>query len=237
MENLTELSEAAARAVFESGTVHIDLEEGFEIKVHEDHPNAPVSPFYASLRPDGVKDGKLSPSDFLIMGQAMVAKAREAKLIYPRSIVGIPQAGEPLVDAFQANLKNDEAFMLQRQRLTKVEKPGQKRYISGFKDEVEAGSIQNMLAFDDLMSNADTKMETDDQIRAAGGTTLDLMLFMNRSAAGVERLKARGINVHTVWDFDPLMQFWLDEEYLTQVEFDAIAAYPQQLQDYLKQNT
>ena len=237
MSELTQLRDKAAHAVFRSGTVHVDLENGFELKVHETFPKAPRSPFYASLRPEGVKDGLLSPSDFAVMGRAMVAKARSEKLIRKRSIVGIPAAGEPLVDAFIANLDDDEATILSRQRLIKVEEPGQKRYIGGFQGSVSVDLAQDMLVFDDLMTNADTKIETKNQIEKIGGTMSDMMLFLNRSVDGIKRMNEIGVKVHVVWDFDPLMEFWLGHGYLKRREYEAIMEYPDKLKSYITAQT
>lgn len=233
MKDFATLRQEAAVAVFESGTVRIDLKKGFKIKVHDKYPKAPQSPFYASLRPNGVKDGKLLPGDFLKMGRALAAKARQSNLIRKRAVVGIPAAGEPLASAFISCLNTSEAGQLSRKRLIKITHSDGTREISGFQGDVQAEEINDMLVIDDLMTQAETKLETNTQIRNAGGTMTDLLLFMSRSQNGAAELAKIGITTHVVWEFEELMEFWLGKAYITRHEYDVIMDYPNVLQSYI----
>lgn len=237
--------DAAAKAIWDSGSIKIadDLENGtFPLQIHRKaHPNAPLSPIYLSLRPEGVKDGGLTPCDFACIGQAMILYANHCALFdTPRYVAGIPAAGEPFLAAIQDQLDHPLSIL----RPLKLQKigTGDEASITGPKDaskfDPELG--QNVLLVDDLVTAAGTKLQAIEAIRDLGGTVTDLLVFLDRSGgAAAAALDKVGVRLHAVWDFDELLEFWygatgLKRQKMSRCQFEAIAAYPKKLRAYIK---
>ncbi len=230
-----ELREAAALAIFDSGSVLIasQPEDGFKMKIHDSHPDAPLSPIYMALWRKGVKTGKLSDSDFDRIGQAMAMYARKANLFSePRDVTGIPAAGEPFVDALYDYL-NECCFNMRAFRLIKDEAL---RQIVGIKNlgHLDPEQMQNILLVDDLVTQAETKIEAIQSIRKEGANVTDLLVFLDRSGGKAEiAMREQGVRLHHIWKFDELMEFYLGKSRISRDQFEAIVDYPAQLEHHV----
>lgn len=240
-----ELRDMAADAVWNSGSVTIannpELGE-FRLQVHRDFPDAPLSPIYLSLRPYGVKTGKLTQADIGTIGHAMASYAQKEGLFNrPRAVAGIPAAGEPFTSAMHDHLGSD-CFNLNRFHLTKVEDgSGQTRIVQP--DDLEllnVGDMQEVILVDDLVTKAGTKKQAIEAVEGFGAHVSDLIVFVDRSGGKVKQeLAQMGVTLHVIWDFDHLLEYWAGKGYLgTKDNIDsilpAISSYPQRLQDYLQ---
>ncbi len=243
--NLSKARDEAATAIWNSGSVAIakNLKQGeFKMAIHRKaHPAAPLSPIYLSLRPKGVKQGALAPDDFDIIGKAMALYANQYNLFdSPRYTAGIPAAGEPFAMSMHDHL-NEGAFNLLPLMLQKVGE-GDESQIIGPEDEEEfdVWSAQNVLLIDDLVTGASTKLQAIEAIRALGGSVTDLLVFLDRSGGrAAEALATEGVTLHSVWEFDDLLEFWYgmpkgENRTMTRTEFEVISAYPEKLRLYIE---
>lgn len=225
--------EEAAKAIFESGTVKVDLENGFALKIHERYPEAPRSPIYLSLRPEGVKDGKLSAKDFDLIGIALRDMIELEQMHTSNTwIAGIPAAGDPILDAVARNCTK----LPPRLKLQKIETYGGRKIAAINENDICHGpkNGDTVLLVDDLVTGADTKFEAIEVIRATGADVTDLPVFLDRSYDAKDRLYENGVKLHAVWHFDDLIDFALIKRYLNRRQCDVIAGYPDELRRYIK---
>jgi orotate phosphoribosyltransferase len=223
---------AAAQVLFRSGTVRVDCARGFKLKIHEHFPQAPLSPIYVSMRPAGIKDGKLARSDIATIGEAMTVFALLNGLVSNTDyICGIPAAGEPFVENIHTRLSN---LALTRIYLEKREKSN-KRYISGLREDslLLLADGRGCLLIDDLVTAADTKLEAIQALRRQKIAVSDLLVFLDRSAGAKDLLHEHGVTLHALWTFDDLINFAFTESILSQDEANKILAYPVALKAYL----
>ncbi len=83
-----------ADALFEVGAVKFG---DFRIKLHEKHPDAPLSPYFFNLRtPDNPKPGPLGRDQLIQIGSAFFLDLILGRNLPHDVICGIPNAGDPL---------------------------------------------------------------------------------------------------------------------------------------------
>lgn len=220
--------EAAATRIFEGGHFLIDTEVGFPLAIHQDLPKAPRSPFYLNLRPEGVKEGKMTQMDIDAVAMSMLELGKEQGLFWTnRSVCDIPQAGTPFLDSIMICYPGDpKRFFLQKQMI----------------DEVRSFAIQGnlpeyanqALLIDDLVASSLTKKLAIRAIQKAGGKVTDLLVFLNRSADAYQDLAKLEVTLHPVFEFDHLIEWALANQHLNREQHEAIVEYPLQLEAYKK---
>lgn len=233
--------EAAGHAVWQSGTIGIDFANGYVMKVHEKYPEAPLSPIYISLRPDGVKSGKLLPEHLEKMGYAMSLMAIQQGGLFKHGthtwIAGIPAAGEPILNAIRATIGPRRQKRLLEFKLEKVEDDHGRR-IAGihpdYQGTVPCEEGDSLTLVDDLMTNLATKQEAIEAIHRHGASVGTLLLFLDRSINGRVMLQSQGVRALSVWTFDQLMEFGLANQYLDRKTYEAIIGYPTELEKYIQ---
>jgi len=227
--------DAAAHAVWRSETIAVDLVNGFKMKIHDTYPYAPPSPIYVSLRPDGVKGGKLKAEHLASIGEAMARCAiKNGVFSRPRWISGIPAAGEPVLDAMFGALETDRQQHLRRFFLRKEEDAIGRR-IAGlnYRHDVPTDSTDPIVLVDDLMTNLLTKQEAIAALSRVDIPVDTLLLFLDRSSGGAAKLASDGVMTHAVWQFDQFLEFGLAYGYLTRKQYEQIITYPETLTAYL----
>ena len=147
-KNIIMNKERLAIMLFKEG--HIKLKRpgdkhGFKLKLHDEHPDVPDSPYYFNFR--DLSDEILSCTGWLFNE---LVKDREIKF---NRIVGLPKAGDPLANFFAqiAGRSNDLIF------LKKGELEGKRiilpRIIGKYNKE------DTVLIVDDVVSKGHTKIE------------------------------------------------------------------------------
>lgn len=240
LQSLIDAREAAAHAVWQSGTIGIDLENGFRMKIHDKYPDAPPSPIYVSLRPRGVKGGQLEAEHLTCIGDAMAQFAiTNGVLSQPRWIGGIPAAGEPILDAIFEVLESERRHQLRRFFLCKEENEIGRR-IAGlnYQHNIPTDTTNPVVLVDDLMTNLATKQEAIAALSAASIPVDTLLLFLDRSSGGAAKLANEDdVVTHAVWQFDQFLEFGLAYGYLSRTQFDQVITYPETLAEYLKHSS
>ncbi len=226
--------EEAAHRIFRTGSFKIDIKEGFKIALHDKLPDAPLSPFYLNLRPKGTKGGTLTQADIDVIGCAMVLKGHEAELFTQlRPICSIPAAGDPFLDSMLAFLQG-EGIELKRFRLEKMDVSGKRAFRLAPED---LAVWKDVLLIDDLVTSTQTKGLALEPIIKMRGTVPDLLVFLNRSTTAAFELKQMGIRLHTVWEFENLMEWALGKAYLNRIQYETIMDYPAILEVYKEKTT
>lgn len=236
LQSLIDAREAAGHAVWQSGTIGIDLKNGFRMKIHDKYPDAPTSPIYVSLRPRGVKGGQLEAEHLSRIGNAM-ARLAIANGVFsrPRWIGGIPAAGEPVLDAIFEVLESERKHQLRRFFLCKEENEIGRR-IAGlnYQHNVPIDTTDPVVLVDDLMTNLTTKREALVALSAVDIPVDTLLLFLDRSSGGAAKLANEDdVVTHAVWQFDQFLEFGLAYGYLSRTQFDQVITYPETLTEYL----
>jgi orotate phosphoribosyltransferase len=210
-----------ALRLFDEGAVLIDTERGFELKHHDMNPGAPRSPIRFNIRPPGTKDGKVSDELFSMIGHEMarIAAMHERP---PTILVGVPHAGDVLVDSMSA-----QGLSFARMRLKKTEGAGVRR-VTGILDlegEFPGGRRNVAWLVDDLITKASSKIEALDITCAASFTVPVCLVCIDREQGGEQELKKYGVSLLSLFKMNALLRFYLDRGRLSADQYDAIMRY------------
>ena len=237
-KELLKAREDAARCIFESQSCLVDLNAGFELAIHQELPEAPRSPFYLNLRPEGVKNGKLSTSDIATISQAMYLKGKASPHTNlfgsHRGICSIPAAGDPYLDTIMGLVRNERKQDMNptRYSLQKLVTDGKRSFILTDEAYLSQYAIK-FTVVDDLVASSISKRLVIETLRQTGGCSVtDLLVFLNRSTDAEKELGKLGVRLHSVWDFEHLMEWALGHSYLKRHEYEIIMEYPGKLAAY-----
>lgn len=205
MNTLTEMAEA----IYDDGCIWFagPGEAGRTLRKHKEHPNAPRSPYFVSLRtPDVLThggEGTLSQGTVDEIGRFLWQRFQELGLT-TRLIAPIPNAavayGEAMVRAAA-----DDGVSLVVVPLTK-EGEGSTGSITG----VEPGEWQDLeddevVPIDDLITAAGTKRDAIRVLREAGLTVNVLMVVIDREQGGAAELEKIGVKLVALLMFSALV--------------------------------
>ena len=201
--------------------------KGFRLKLHEQNPNAPLSPFYINLRtPDNPKPGSLIPEIVQAIGRQFYYLARDLNLKYDY-VAGVPHAGDPFAEAFLSAKITKQAFSPNPVAIIKLkkEKVGERRKITEVLNEDECLPGKTALILDDLITEANSKIETIIALREKGLVVKDVIVFLDREQGGAEELKNFGCNLHSVFTIRQLLDFYLKNKWMNQETYNEIIVY------------
>lgn len=180
--------------------------EGFKLKLHEEHPDARLSPIYLNLRtPDNPKPGPLTEEALELIGRLLYAMLHSVDVLDFTYVADIPNAGKPIADALMANLESWSR--VQRIHLIKEEHDG-RRKIAGVQEEGLAEGAGAVL-IDDLITQADTKVEAIEALRASGLKAAAVLLVVDREQGGREQVEKAGCPVHSLFTLPELLVHYL----------------------------
>lgn len=212
-----------ARQLFACGAVKIARpdEEGFTLKLHEQHPEARKSPVYFNLRtPDNPKPGPLTDDIVRSIGWQFYLLSRE--LSY-EIIVPVPNAGDPfaraLVDVMPYRTLRPQPAIVPMQKQTFA---GQRRVATVNTKDIPP---RVALLIDDLITAADSKLEAVDVLNFIGLTVKDCLVLIDREQGGREELARRGITLHSVYTISGLLDFYLAEGLIDQATHTRVRTY------------
>jgi orotate phosphoribosyltransferase len=181
----------------------------FALKLHEKQPGAPLSPIYINLRnpPEGV----LEP-----VGRVLAEIPSGER---PDFCAGIPKAGIPIANAYSqfAGLPVLSNIFEKEQTATG------RRIVVG--EEADTGKGKTLRLVDDLVTQADTKLEA---IRAAenlGYRVTDVAVLVDREQGGAEQLAEAGYQLHSAFKLSQLMVYYLRTGRINQARYDEVMAY------------
>ena len=215
-----------ADLLFELGAIKFGASK---LKLHETHPDAPLSPIYLNLRtPDNPKPGPLTPVVLDLIGDVLYGLIHIDRIARFNYFAGIPNAGEPFADALAPKLagwdKNVEQI-----HLIKEEKDG-KREIVGVREDLKAivGYAEcplNVLVIDDLITRAGTKLGAIKSLEEAELTVTDILVLVDREQGGREQIEAAGYRLHAAFTLKQLLHYYVETDRIGWHQADEVLAY------------
>lgn len=186
---LTETRKKLAAELFEIGGIRFGA---FRLKLHEKNPDAPLSPIYVDLR---------IVRSFPAAMRSTVEAYRELTQGLKFDVYAdIPTAATPIV-AVLSHLTGVPMITPRRDD----KKYGMKRPIDGAFREG-----QTALLIDDLITKADSKLETIEVLQENGLTVKDVLVLIDREQGGPEELAKRGYACHAGFKLSELLQYYLE---------------------------
>lgn len=198
----------------------------FRLKLHERNPKAPLSPFFFNLRtPENPKPGPLTPEITARAACLMRQRVETAHLAAYDDftlVAGVPNAGDPFAEVF-ANLFRPVLPVL---HLVKREENGV-RHVVGV-DPNRRGCVpgDSVLLFDDLITEADSKIEAIRVLRAQSADVQHVVVLIDRSPAnGTNRLAATNVRLHSVFTAAELFRYYYLKSAIDQAMYNRAMTY------------
>ena len=209
---LDQTLKSLADALWDSGAFKTGA---FKLKLHETNPNAPLSPYYISMRENDVKPGTF-PMLCKNIATAIHQDALDA-LTHADFVVGIPKAGNPIAEAL-SRINGLPVLTME-----KVETP-EGRYISSvIHGDFKLG--QRVLGIDDLITAADTKFEFKKGLEDNGLVLVHMGVALDREQGGVKKLREAGVSVSASLKVSQLLDYYLDTRRLDPSTYQGIIDY------------
>lgn len=178
------------------------IERGFELRLHQDNPSAPLSPYYLQFRtPDNPKPGPLTPDIVDRSASCMQMLVAIDGLDFD-AVVGVPNAGKPFAEALARFTGKPLVEM------AKYEHSG-KRHIASLKGKVPP-SIQKVLVVDDLITAATSKLEAITILQNEGIAVDDVVVLVDREEGGYDELDEWGCRLHSVFTITELFDLFVE---------------------------
>ncbi len=189
-EGLTERHRAFADHLLASGAIRFGA---FRLKLHEQQPDAPLSPIYINLRvlrsyPDAV-DATVD-----VLAELIAARGLRFDLY-----ADLPTAATPFV-----------AVLSHRTRIPMItpRQPKTHGLVEGTIDGAFAPG-QTALLVDDLVSHAESKLEAARVLEASGLRVRDIVVLIDREQGGPAQVAAAGYTLHAAVRISQLLAYFL----------------------------
>lgn len=220
-EGLTNAEEVLALELFEIGLVQFGH---YKLKLHQEFPEAPLSPDYFNFR-------ALPVWPEVLKTVANVYKQLAEKGQPYDACVGIPDAGVPLATAF--SLKTETPQIVMR----KTEKTGYG--IEGLFLTPAPKDVETVLVIDDLMTTAGSKEDTINKLEQAGFKVSNVIVLLDRdqTGKGKTKLAERGVSFHAAFTRDQLLDFYARVGKITNEQHQDINKRLAKLSKFLEEKT
>ena len=192
----------------------------FKLKLHENQPDAPLSPIFFNLRTnENPKPGPLRESDVQQIVTAMSTIILDKKLDFD-GMCGIPNAGRPFAKGFIRML----GHRLQLVELLKIENDD-RRWIDHVANRGGLHRGACVILIDDVVTGADTKLEAIRMLRDAGFVVDDLIVVVDHEQGGTRIVEAEGVHVHSIFSLSDLLDFYLSKGWISTVMYENVKQY------------
>jgi len=190
---------------------------GFLLKLHEENPDAPRSPFYLNLRTkDNPKPGPLTPELVAAIGRELWNLARDQRVHSADRVAGVPNAGDPLAAALS------EVSGLPLLHLGKKEHADGRRVSTVEGDVIEE---QDVLLVDDLITTAASKLEAITVLEQRGLGIRAVLVLVDREQGGADELLDHSVPFHALFTLTELLDLYVAEGRISREERKEITAY------------
>ncbi|MGD9890376.1 MAG: orotate phosphoribosyltransferase [Dehalococcoidia bacterium] len=178
--------ERLALALVEAGAIQFGA---FRLKLHEERPDAPLSPIYIDLR--------LLRSHPDQMDVAVAAYRALLQSCAFDLLADVPMAATPFV-----------AIISHLTRIPMITPRQPKTHGSGASIDGAYRPGQTAVLIDDLVTKADSKLEAARVLEAEGLRVRDVVVLVDREQGGREQLTAAGYTLHAAVRFAELMDIY-----------------------------
>lgn len=224
MDKMNEKLEQVALKIFDTGAIRFG---SFTFKIHEKYSEFPRSPNKINLRiPDN--EGNLREELIATIGWEMYKKAI-SKGVYSHLITGLPKAGEPFARVVAQYMHKPLLQMVKE-----FYSDGQRRISSIQGDNYQLG--QRVLVLDDVISQAQTKLEGIAAIESVGLKVSALIVVIDREEGGAEYLQTLGYRVLSIFSFSDLLKFYYNVGKISQRQLIDSLAYSEKAKKLFLQN-
>lgn len=190
----------------------------FKLKLHKEHPEAPLSPVYIDLR---------------LLRRYPRAK-KIAIDVYEELIKGIkfdlladvPTAGSP----FASSLSDRLSVGMVTPRIDKKEH-GSGARVDGLGPRDRGKTV---LLIDDLITTSTSKLEAANFFKLHGMKVKDVVVLIDREQGGLEQLKKNKIKLHFSLTLDKLLDYYLSSKKISNKKYNEIHEKIDLLTKYLK---
>jgi orotidine 5'-phosphate decarboxylase subfamily 2 len=194
----------------------------FRLKLHDTQPDAPLSPIYLNLRtPDNPKPGPLKPELVEMITRLLYEILVQTMDLDFRYISGLPRAGDPLAAGLMENA--DYWGTVTLLHLEKEEGTGGRRIARLLEEPKVLGKV---LLVDDLITQADSKIEAIDVLEGSSLQVTDLVVLVDREQGGTEWLaREKGARVIAAFTLSQLLDYYVDSGKIDQAMADEVKEY------------
>lgn len=201
---MTDLQQQFLRDLLDIGAMKFGA---FRLKLHEEHPGAPLAPFYIDLR--------LVRSYPEVMRRLVPILADAAERMRPFDFVAdIPMAASPFVAAL--------CYERGYSQLT-PRKP--KEYGTGTSVEGAYCPGQRVLVMDDLITRAHSKLEAIAALEGAGLEIAGLIVVVDREQGGAAEIERRGHRFTSIYRLTEMLEFYTSERLISPEKCEEILEY------------
>lgn len=192
-----------AEILFDIGAIKFGA---FKLKLHEKNPQAPLSPIYLNFRtPDNPKPGPLKDEIISMIGIFLRNLSELLDLKY-HHVAGIPRAGDPIAESF-FKIASAKYPFLTILKLVKEESESGRQIVGIAEGKYCQGQI--VLLIDDLITQADSKLEAIKTVEENELVVEDILVLVDREQGGIQQLKDLGYNVRAVFTLSELLGYYL----------------------------
>lgn len=209
-----------AREILQVGVVKFGA---FRLKLHEKHPEAPLSPIYLSFRRP--PKGPLTEDLIHRLGDLLYEIALRQQLVFD-GVAGVPKAGDPFAEAFSKIAEVPQLW------LEKDEEGAERRILPRLPRVSNGRAFEGMriLLIDDLVTQAHSKVEAVQMLGGMGDDVDDVLVLVDREQGGKEALAKAGLTLHAVWGLSELLEFYRTHQLITEEKYLETVAYLQKSQ-------
>lgn len=196
--------ERLADLLFEIGAIKFGA---FRLKLHETRPEAPLSPIYVNLR--------LLRSYPQVLAYAATLLNKLAQPLEFELLSDIPTAATPIV-AVMAYLSGKPMISPRKDS---------KSYGMGVEIDGDYKAGQTALLIDDLVSQADSKLEALAKLKAAELQVTDLLMLVDRQQGGKTLLESQGYAVHVTATISDLLNRYRHTSAIDEARYAEVINY------------
>lgn len=199
-----EAKQPIALGLFAAGAIRFGA---FRLKLHDKNPDAPPSPFYIDLR-----IVRSFPDLMDAVTDLYVSMLRD---LHFALIADLPTAATP----FAALVSHKTRIPMITPRF------GVKQHGLSVRIDGAYHSGQIAVVIDDLITNAESKLEAIALLREEGVLVRDVAVLIDREQGGVEQLRSAGLSCHCAFQFSDLLRTYRDDQLISADQFDTAIAY------------
>jgi len=195
--------ERLAEALYRAGAIQFGA---FRLKLHEERPDAPLSPLYINLRllrsyPDQM--------DVAVETYRALVSACTFDVL-----ADVPLAATPFV-----------AILSHQTRIPMITPRQPKTHGSGASIDGAFAAGQAAVVIDDLVTKADSKLEAVRVLEGEGLRVRDVVVLVDREQGGRQQLAAAGYTLHAAVTLSELLEIYRRSGRMDEAAYQRVHAY------------